>query len=483
MRKNHLILILLLAAATTFALAQGQGGTAGGAGGGTPPTADTQSRGDRGQDKAKADQTASVDDETLHRQVHEQLTSDPNFKNVTVDVKDGVVDLNGVVPSKEDRKRAKEMAKSIPGVKKVKEHLSVSALAAGATSGTTAGTSPSTSTSDMSASSGAQTGTSAGTAGTTTGASTDTSGAGSSGAIGAGTGTSASSGGTATEQRVVGCLQSPSAGMWVLNTKDNKQYELRGDTSKLSEHRGHTVAVYGSPESTTSSMGVGSTSGTGGTSGTASAGSSTTGAGASASGSIGSTSGTGSQVGSAGTTAPVGLTFTRIEHVADKCEPVTSGTTGGLSGSTTDSTTSSTGATGGTTGSMGSSTQDQTSGTAGATGSIGSSQGTAGTSGTMTGTTRESGSMGTMSSSGSSSDLQSQIDSALRNEPSLSSSNIRVSVTEDSIDLSGNLNSSKERETALRIVRSYAGNRKVVDHLKTSGSSSTPSGSSTNPKY
>jgi osmotically-inducible protein OsmY len=90
----------------------------------TPPSTipDTQ------QDPAarpQSDTEVMVDDQTLQSQVHQQLSSDPAFRNVQVTVEEGKVRLEGTVASKEDKKRAKEMAKSMTGVKKVSNKLKV----------------------------------------------------------------------------------------------------------------------------------------------------------------------------------------------------------------------------------------------------------------------------------------------------------------------------------------------------------------------
>jgi hypothetical protein len=84
----------------------------------------------------------------------------------------------------------------------------------------------------------------------------------------------------------------------------------------------------------------------------------------------------------------------------------------------------------------------------------------------------------------SSSDLQSQIQNALKNEPTLSSDTVNANVTDSGIDLSGTVATGKEKQTAKRIAQSYAGNRKVTDHLTVSGRSSgttTPDSNSNNP--
>ena len=74
---------------------------------------------------------AAVDDNDIRQQVLQQMASQ-NFNAVGVSVDKGVVSLTGAVASKEDRKRARELAKSVAGVKSVKEKLNVDAAAASA---------------------------------------------------------------------------------------------------------------------------------------------------------------------------------------------------------------------------------------------------------------------------------------------------------------------------------------------------------------
>jgi osmotically-inducible protein OsmY len=83
-----------------------------------------------------------------------------------------------------------------------------------------------------------------------------------------------------------------------------------------------------------------------------------------------------------------------------------------------------------------------------------------------------SGQAGAMSSSSSSDQLKGQIETSLKNEPTLANANITANVTDDQVELSGSVPSGKEKRTARRIAQSYAGNRKVVDHLTTGGKSS-----------
>src|SRR4029077_1163237 len=83
-------------------------------------------------------------------------------------------------------------------------------------------------------------------------------------------------------------------------------------------------------------------------------------------------------------------------------------------------------------------------------------------------------------------ELQSQIQNALAKEPTLAGETVRVSVAEESIEMSGNVATAREKLTATRIVQSYAGNKKVVSHLAVGGhpganSSSPATHESTNP--
>lgn len=66
-------------------------------------------------------------------------------------------------------------------------------------------------------------------------------------------------------------------------------------------------------------------------------------------------------------------------------------------------------------------------------------------------------------------ELRAKIEAALRREPSLSNTNISLNISDDTIDISGNANSPKERLAARRIVQSFAGNRKVRERINVAG--------------
>ena len=66
-------------------------------------------------------------------------------------------------------------------------------------------------------------------------------------------------------------------------------------------------------------------------------------------------------------------------------------------------------------------------------------------------------------------ELRSRIDAALQREPSLNGANIVLNISDNSIDISGNANTPRQRLTARRIVQSFAGNRKVTERITVAG--------------
>ena len=97
-----------------------------------PRTAQDQSKDPSGAPATASSENASpTGDDALQTQIQQQLAGQ-NFGAVIVNVKDGVATLTGSVPTKADRKRAKELAKNVPGVKKVSEKLEVNPKAAAA---------------------------------------------------------------------------------------------------------------------------------------------------------------------------------------------------------------------------------------------------------------------------------------------------------------------------------------------------------------
>ncbi len=69
----------------------------------------------------------TVDDSTITASVQGKLTSDrlSNFTRVDVDTDRGTVNLNGVVPTAEHKRRAEELARQVDGVKRVHNNLQI----------------------------------------------------------------------------------------------------------------------------------------------------------------------------------------------------------------------------------------------------------------------------------------------------------------------------------------------------------------------
>lgn len=61
--------------------------------------------------------------------------------------------------------------------------------------------------------------------------------------------------------------------------------------------------------------------------------------------------------------------------------------------------------------------------------------------------------------------LAESIRTALRRDPALANDNLMVRVTDDSIEVTGTVDSAKDKQTAYRIAQSYTGNRKLVDRV------------------
>jgi hypothetical protein len=66
----------------------------------------------------------------------------------------------------------------------------------------------------------------------------------------------------------------------------------------------------------------------------------------------------------------------------------------------------------------------------------------------------------------SSEQAQKQITSHLNSEPGLDHTNLVAKVSDSAVVLRGTVRSEEQRDLALRIVESYAGDRKVVDEIK-----------------
>jgi osmotically-inducible protein OsmY len=65
--------------------------------------------------------------------------------------------------------------------------------------------------------------------------------------------------------------------------------------------------------------------------------------------------------------------------------------------------------------------------------------------------------------------LAARITAALKRDPSLANDNVSVNVTDQGIEVIGNVNTGKEKVTAMRIAQSYATNAKVFDRITLAG--------------
>ena len=72
----------------------------------------------------------TIDDATVTTSVQEKLTSDKvsNFSRIDVDTERGVVTLNGVVRSVEEKARAEDLARQVDGVTKVNNNLQIQSM-------------------------------------------------------------------------------------------------------------------------------------------------------------------------------------------------------------------------------------------------------------------------------------------------------------------------------------------------------------------
>jgi osmotically-inducible protein OsmY len=82
------------------------------------------------------------------------------------------------------------------------------------------------------------------------------------------------------------------------------------------------------------------------------------------------------------------------------------------------------------------------------------------------------------------SELKNFIENSLKKDPTLSGTNVHVAVSEDRIELTGNVAKAKEKQTAERLALSFAGNKKLVNQISIGAptTSQTPAERRTSPK-
>jgi len=67
------------------------------------------------------------------------------------------------------------------------------------------------------------------------------------------------------------------------------------------------------------------------------------------------------------------------------------------------------------------------------------------------------------------SEVEQKIQHTMADMPELSSSNVKVSVTDDAISLTGTVDSQQQHDLALRVAQSYAGDRSIDDKVQIRG--------------
>lgn len=63
------------------------------------------------------------------------------------------------------------------------------------------------------------------------------------------------------------------------------------------------------------------------------------------------------------------------------------------------------------------------------------------------------------------SDIQSQVENAVGNDPSLSGAQVQASVDDQSITLTGTVQSQAQKDRVMALVSPYQGRRKIVDKV------------------
>ena len=484
MRKHLYQLALILALSATFAFAQTTPNASTNPNSATPMASQSgqSTSGDMDKDKDKL-KAGAVNEDTIRRQVKEQLATNPSFSGVNVDVaKDGAVTLTGDVPSKDDRTQAKNLAQAVPGVKKVKDHLKVNASAVNAVGsmGTTSNQAAPPSTSgSIAGNTEAKTGVASGSAvtgsnpsgsasqSTTTQQSTTTSSttaipqsdvtgsatsAQTTGQTGSqpatsGTASSVNAGGSSAQvQQIQQVLQQQNiTNVQVVN--NNNSIQLVGTVSSQEDKdKAEQAAKQAAPGLTIQNNIQVSQS-------------------VNASGSM---SNPPSATSPSSTTPPSSTNPPMGEATAQSSSQANLPPSASSQSSTT--------------------TIPQSDVTASQS-TAPSGQTSASQPNTPFGNIPQHPAGQTEAQTGSTSDLQGQIEGAIKADTSVSGCNTNVNVTDTQIELTGTCPSGKEKQSVKRTAQSFAGNRKVVDHIKVTGkgnnagteSMGTGAGTSTSP--
>ena len=463
MRKYLYQVAFVLALSATFAFAQTKPSASGNDQSMTPQAGQKAQSGDIDQSKGQAKdgmKTGAVDQDTLIRQVKEQLATNPSFSGVNVEVSKDTVTLTGDVPTKDDRTQAKNLAEAVPGVKHVRDHLKVNSSAANSigamnSRGETANQSaPPSTAGSIAGNTEAQAGVASGSAvtgqsstqsatvGNPAGAAipqSDVAGSQTtsqaSGQTGAQPSTPAASslpqsdanaGSQSTQiQQIQTALQSQNiVNVQVVN--NNNTVQLVGTVNaQTDKDKAEQIAKQAAPGlSIQNNIQV--------------------------SNSVSATGTMGNPPAATSTEPGVANPSTSTTPPATSTTPPTSAAQPPM-GEASSQAAAQAGQP---------ATNSQSSTAALPQSDVTASQSTASAMGS------------TQSTTGGSSDLQGQIENSIKADTTLSSCNTNVNVTDTNIELTGTCPTGKERQSVRRVAQSFAGNRKVMDHIKVTGKGS-----------
>ena len=126
MKKNYFGVLLFLAVISLYVTAQPATAAGQGTWSEKPPGAE------RSKPQKDDKGAGAADRQSIERLLRQQLQSDPALSSVSAEVdSNAVVTLTGNVATKNDRDHAKQLAESVPGVRKVKDKIKIGVSASG----------------------------------------------------------------------------------------------------------------------------------------------------------------------------------------------------------------------------------------------------------------------------------------------------------------------------------------------------------------
>ncbi len=127
MKRNFYFLAFVLLLASVYVPAQTW--EIGGNGAARPAQNSKNPGPAEGAKDGKGRHKASISDDDLKQQVNQKFGANATWRNIQVEVQNRTVVLSGTVPTRADRKRASRLAKTVAGVRRVKDYLTVDANA------------------------------------------------------------------------------------------------------------------------------------------------------------------------------------------------------------------------------------------------------------------------------------------------------------------------------------------------------------------